>query len=443
MSETSPARISHEVSRRAFLKTAAAAPWVAGLSVPALGAAAPDLPKHAKSILLVWLWGAPSHLDTCDPKPDAPVDYRGPFSSIATKTPGLRFSELLPRLAQRTDKFSIIRSNVNYHNGHLEAGSSALTGTPASAPGMWPNYGSILAKHRGYGQLPPFMEIGSGHPRDVVGVIKGYGGGDWGPSHDPFRVECSAQAKVDIPDLRLLDGLAPERLADRRKLLTQLDVLRRRDEGAAEGQWNSSFERAYGLLTSPEAQRALDLSRENPATRDAYGHTAFGQSLLLGRRLVESGVPYVQVNWSQYVECMTPNADFGWDTHIYNFESLADRHCPIFDRAFPALLDDLAQRGLSDDVLVVAMGEFGRSPLIGKEAARDHWPRNYFSIWSGGGVKPGRVIGASDKLGNEPVTEPITPVMVGTTMLELAGVTSVGRAELKVLDGGRVIHELM
>jgi uncharacterized protein (DUF1501 family) len=163
----------------------------------------------------------------------------------------------------------------------------------------------------------------------------------------------------------------------------------------------------------------------------------------LARRLVEAGVPYVQLNWSEYVEAMTPNCDFGWDTHIYNFELLQDRHCPIFDRAFTALLRDLDERGLLETTLIVAMGEFGRSPRITGRAARDHWPRCYSSIWAGAGITGGRVVGASDALGEDPATEPITPLMVGTTIAELAGIDTQARAEMKVLDGGKVIHELV
>jgi uncharacterized protein (DUF1501 family) len=191
-----------------------------------------------------------------------------------------------------------------------------------------------------------------------------------------------------------------------------------------------------------EARRALDLSREAQATRAAYGQTSFGQSCLLARRLVEAGVPYVQVNWSQYVEAMTPGCDFGWDTHIYNFELLSDRHGPIFDRVFAALLDDLDARGLLASTLVVALGEFGRTPRINGQASRDHWPNCYFSIWAGAGVRAGAVVGESDRRGSDPITEPITPVMVGTTILDRAGVDSQARAELRVLPGGRVIHEL-
>lgn len=431
------------VSRRAFVQAGAAAPFLLGL--PSAVTANETAP--AKSVLLVWLWGAPSHLDTVDPKPLAPAEYRGPFSTIATRTPSLRFTELLPQLARHSDKFSLIRSNRNFHPGHLEAGSCALTGTPVSSPNWSPNFGSIAARRKGYGQFPPFVSIGRGTPRDVVGVMKGYGGGTWGQSFDPFQIQCSELGEVNVPSLQLLEGLVPQRLSDRRTLLSSLDVTRRRldsfaDQGAA-GQWHHSFERAYQMLTTSEARRALDLGLESETTRSDYGQSSFGQSLLLGRRLVEAGVPYVQVNWSQYVEAMTPNTDFGWDTHIYNFESLADRHCPIFDRAFCALLDDLEQRGLLDSTLVVCMGEFGRTPQINGQAARDHWPNVYFSLWAGGGVQPGRIIGASDPLGREPITEAITPISVGTTMLELCGINTEARAQLQVLEGGRVIHELL
>ncbi len=224
--------------------------------------------------------------------------------------------------------------------------------------------------------------------------------------------------------------------------MQSLDQFRRRTENADFLRWDVLSRRAYALLTSPYARNALDLSRESQRSREAYGQTSFGQSCLLARRLVEAHVPYVQVNWSQYVEAMTPNCDFGWDTHIYNFEMLADRHCPILDRVFAALLDDMQERGLLQHTLVVALGEFGRTPRINAQASRDHWPNVYFSIWAGAGVRPGIVVGESDRLGQEPVTEPITPRMVGTTILERAGIHTQARAELGVLPGGRAIHEL-
>jgi hypothetical protein len=394
-------------------------------------------------VLLVWLWGAPSHLDTFDPKPNAPVDFRGPFSTIATRTPGVRCTELLPRLAARSHRYTLLRSNQNSHGGHLEAGTIALTGAAQASEGVAPNFGSILARHRGQSDLPPFIAVGRGNPRDVVGPMKGYGGGNWGKIYDPFLVDCSPEGAIDIPALKLLDGLSIEHINDRESLLSRLDALRRQGDNADLKKWDATRQRACSLLTTPEARQALDLSRESEKTREAYGQTSFGQSCLLARRLIEARVPYVQVNWSQYVEAMTPNCDFGWDTHIYNFELLADRHGPIFDRVFAALLDDLEQRGLLESTLVLCMGEFGRTPRINGQASRDHWPNCYFSLWAGAGLPVGRVVGESDKLGQEPITDAITPAMVGTTVLELAGVSTQARAELGVLPGGRVIHELL
>ncbi len=433
------ARVCQGMTRRAFLRAGALAP-LAGL-MPSLARAA-DERKRVKSVMLVWLWGAPSHLDTFDPKPNAPVEFRGPLSSIATRTPGVRFSELLPRIAARSDKFALIRTNKNSQSGHLEAGTVALTGNADAAVGVTPNFGSVVAKARGAQDLPPFIAVGRGTPRDVVGIMKGYGGGSWGKLFDPFQVGCSDDGAVELPSLQLLEGLTPAHLDDRRKLLRELDGLQRKADQPEHRKWDDMNRRAYDLLTSPEARKALDLTREDEKTRGAYGHTSFGQSCLLGRRLVEAGVPYVQVNWSQYVEPMTPGADFGWDTHVANFDLLPDRHGPILDRAFSALLDDLHRRGLLETTLLVCMGEFGRSPRINAQASRDHWPNCYFSIWAGGGVQPGRVIGESDRLGQEPATDPVTPGMVGATILEAAGLDAQARAEMRVLQQERVIHEL-
>lgn len=435
------ARVCDGVSRRAFLKAGLLAP-LAGIGLPAAMPGQAYGAARARSVLLLWLWGAPSHLDTFDPKPSASPEYRGPFTTIATRTPGLRFTEVVPRLAARSNRFALIRSNKNFHTGHTEAGTIGLTGNPNEVEGVAPNFGSILARHRGQRDLPSFISIGRGSPRDVVGIMRGYGGGVWGHSHDPFQVGCTDRGEIDVPTLRLLDGLSPQHLADRRRLTQSLDQLRRQADHSELDRWDSTCQRAYSLLTSPEARNALDLSRENQQAREAYGQTSFGQSCLLARRLVEARVPYIQVNWSQYVEAMTPNCDFGWDTHIYNFEMLADRHCPIFDRVFSVLLDDLQERGLLDHTLVIAMGEFGRTPRINSQASRDHWPNCYFSIWAGAGVRPGLVLGESDRRGEEPVTEPITPLMVGATILDRAGMPPQARAEMRVLPGGRVIQGL-
>jgi uncharacterized protein (DUF1501 family) len=273
--------------------------------------------------------------------------------------------------------------------------------------------------------------------------IEGYGGGTLGSAYDPFLVGASESGQVEIPALKLLDGLVPGRVNDRRELMKQLDRAERTLDQSGLVDWQRSYQAAYDLLMNPKARDAFDLTQEKTATRQRYGQTVFGQSSLLARRLVEAGVPYIQLNYSRHVEAITPGFEFGWDTHIYNFDLLQDLHCPVLDRAFSALLDDMEERGLLDDTLVVCMGEFGRTPKINNRAARDHWPRCYFSMWSGAGITPGRVIGESDRLGEDPLTDRITPKMVGTTIAELAGINAQARAEMNILDGGNVIEGLI
>lgn len=427
-------------SRRSFLRIGATIPFAAA----ALG---PDrlLAKEgkAKSTVFVWLWGAPSHLDTFDPKPDAPTAYRGPFATIPTQTPGIRFSELVPKLAARSDRFSLVRSHITRDGGHPGAGTLGMTGYKEGPGPVQPSFGSIVSRHHSAGALPPYAMLGRGIPKDVVRPVQGYGGGDWGKAYDPFMINCSDLGEADVPALKMLEGISPERLADRRLLSSKLDDARRSIFDDQFDRWDDNTQRALALLTSRDAVQALDLSREKEQTRAAYGQTSFGQSLLLARRMVEAGVPYIHVNWSEYVEAFTPNTDFGWDTHIHNFDLLPNRHCPIFDRAFSAFLDDLYDRRLIDSTLIACMGEFGRTPKINKRAARDHWPQCYFSLWAGGGIKPGRVVGASDRSAEHPISRPIGPADVGTTIMDQMGVDSVARVELNVLRDGEAIHELL
>ena len=427
-------------SRRAFLRIGATIPFAAAALGPdrLLAKAGP-----AKSTVFVWLWGAPSHLDTFDPKPDAPLAYRGPFATIPTRTPGTRFSELVPKLAARSDRFSLVRSNITHDGGHPAAGTLGMTGYKEGPGPVQPSFGSVVARHHGPGALPPYAMLGRGIPKDVVRPVQGYGGGDWGKAYDPFMINCSDLGEADVPALKMLAGVTPQRLADRRLLSAKLDDARRSIFDDQFDRWDENTQRALSLLTSRDAVQALDLSREKEATRAAYGQTSFGQSLLLARRLVEAGVPYIHVNWSEYVEAFTPNTDFGWDTHIHNFDLLPNRHCPIFDRAFAAFLDDLYERGLISSTLVACMGEFGRTPKINKRAARDHWPQCYFSLWAGGGIKPGRVVGASDRLAEHPISRPIDPADVGTTIMDQMGIDSVARAKLNILQDGEAIHELL
>lgn len=431
------------VGRRSFLRLAASVPIGMGLS-QAVGQQVVRKGPRAKSVIFVFLWGAPSHVDTCDPKPEAPMEFRGPFHSIATRTPGLNFTELLPRMAARSDRFSIIRSHATSEPGHPDGGTMALTGFKELPAPVQPNFGSIVAKHRGHkGNLPPFVSLARGIVMDGGRRIEGYGGGTLSQAYDPLLVGCSAESNVEIPALQLLDGLNPLRIRDRTTLMRELDTVPRTLETAGFNSWNRKFQSAYDLLLTPQSRQAFDLTRESEKTRGRFGHSVFGQSSLLACRLVEAGVPYVQLNYSRHVEALNPGFEFGWDTHLYNFELLQDHHCPILDRAYPALLDELQERGLLDQTLVVLMGEFGRTPRISANAARDHWPPCYFSIWAGGGVKPGRVIGSSDKRGEQPIGSPISPLMVGTTIAELAGLDTQARAEMNVLTGGQVIDELL
>lgn len=438
------------VSRRSFLKFGAALPLAGGLLdvSTALGAVAPK----AKSVMFVWLVGGPSHLDLFDPKPKATADFRGPFAAIPTRTPGAHFSELLPRLAARSDRFSVVRTNVNYNGGHRPAGSIAWTcgvandggedgnGKPAGYP---PHLGSIVARHRGAKTLPAFISLARGHVGDGVGPSLGYGGNRWGPQFDPFLVACAKTGEVSIPELKLLDGLSPLRIDDRRSLLGQLDETKRKLSRVELETWDGIHQRAFQLLQGGDTLRAFDLTQETAATRAKFGKTSFGQTCLLGRRLVEAGVPFVQVNWSQFAEVFYPFSDYGWDTHADNFGLLADWHGPLLDQAFSTLLDDLEERGLLETTLVVCLGEFGRTPRINNIGSRDHWHPCYFSVWAGGGVQPGRFIGESDERGEFPKTTPTTPEMVGTTILELLGIGTQQRAELRVLDTGHVIDELL
>jgi uncharacterized protein (DUF1501 family) len=433
---TFPSRDCEGVSRRAFVQAGLAAPL--GVTAAPAGASA-----RATSVMLVWLGGGPSHLDLFDPKPDAPAEYRGPFATIPTRTAGVRFTELLPRMAARSHRFSLIRSNVNFDGGHREAGSLALTGVSAAAREYPPSFGAILTRHRAQGELPAYLSLARGPIGDGVGPVQGQGGNLWGRGYDPFLLSCSADGQTDVPDLALLNGFSPMRLENRKVLASELERARRKLEGAEEEQWGRLRDRALALVASPEGRKVFDLSAEPVRTREAYGYTSFGQSCLLGRRLVEAGVPFVQVNWSQFVEVFYPFSDYGWDTHADNFGLLADWLGPLLDRVLSTLLDDLEQRGILRRTLVLCMGEFGRTPRINRIGSRDHWNSCYFSLWAGGGIQPGRVIGESDAHGEVPATPPITPAMVGTTLLELAGVDQPSRAALKVIEGGRVIHELL
>jgi len=402
-----------DIGRRSFLKAGVAIP--AGLAWGRSSIAA-TRPAPAKSVILIWLWGGPSHIDTFDPKPEAPLEYRSPFPVISTREPGVQFSELLPKLAVRSNRFSVIRSHATWSANHMQAGTVGLTGHNTHLETSQPSFGAIVGQHKERrDSRPPFVMLGCGIPRDNQQRLSGCGGGHFGASAGPVVASCSSDGRIEIPSTQ-----SPIQLAS----------------------WNGTSS-GESPATDDFSSLLSELPTESTATQDRFGRSRFGQNCLLARRLVEAGVPFIQVNWSQYAAGLAPDGEPGWDMHLYNFESLQDRHGPVFDKAFSALLDDLQDRGMLDSTLVVAMGEFGRTPRINARASRDDWHRCYFSLWSGGGVQPGRVIGASDRTAEEPVTPAISPLMVGTTIAELAGVDIHVRRELGVLRGGSVIRELL
>jgi uncharacterized protein (DUF1501 family) len=382
----------------------------------------------AKSVIIVFLTGAASHLDTFDPKPDAPSGIRGEFAVQATKVPGLLVCEHLPRLATRADKYAIIRSLSHRENNHLVATHHVLTG--AQQPGAffdkvasrddWPCYAGALdhLRPRTDGvpcgvNLPTFLMQG---PLTWPGQHAGF----LGPRHDPWQISADPTSPdFHMDNLRLAPGLEVERLNDRRALLDQVERQQNRlAELAVARRLSDQQQLAYSVLTSGRVAQAFELEREPTQVRDRYGRHAFGQSLLLARRLVEAGVSVVQANMGRVQN---------WDTHGDNFSRLKSQLLPPLDQGVAALLDDLEATGRLDDTLVIMLGEFGRTPKINSEAGRakpgrDHWASCFSGLFAGGGVRGGQVIGRSDRIAAFPATTPYTPNDVGATVYHVLGV---------------------
>jgi hypothetical protein len=406
----------------------------------------------AKSVLLLWLWGGPAQLDTWDPKPNAPMEYRGPFQAIPTKVTGVRVGELFPKMAQRLDRVALLRAVHTQSNDHGVAGTIGLTGSRAGGVGLdgkpfpgspRPTTGSVVARARSAdGRVPPFMVVG-GRLHQGKKAIVGEGGGALGGRYDPFRLEFDPIRGTRFPALQLPDDLTPERLGDRQRLLSTISQTRETVEALARSQALDDYRtQAFAMLTSPESMKMFDLGREKESLKDRYGRTRFGQSCLLGRRLVEHGVPFVQVNWSDHVEAEEDAGDGGWDHHYRNFQIMQDRHGPWLDQALSALIDDLEERGLLKTTLVLAMGEFGRSPKVNISAGRDHWEHCYSVLAAGGGVKGGRVVGESDARAERPHDRPVTPADLAATVQQAVGIGSELAQTLGVAVDGKPVEEL-
>ncbi len=380
---------------------------------------------RAKSCLLIFMWGGPSQLDTWDLKPEAPDAIRGEFKPIATRSPGISISEHFPRLARQTDRLAIVRSMTHDDPAHLSSAHRLLTGHLAPKPYSdaeppstkdWPHLGSIVAKVRpAKGSLPSSVTMPwtVAHPAAPGGPAPGQNAGWLGRSFDPLAIDGDPNAPgFAVGGMTLPDGMTPDRLAARRRLLGETGAVPIDGLKA----WNDYQSRALDALVSAEARGAFQVEREDPRLRDAYGRHIHGQCLLLGRRLIEAGVPLVTVNW------YNDGQNF-WDTHGDNFNHLKNRLMPPADRGMSALLDDLDARGLLDETLVVWVGEFGRAPKISAgNAGREHWPRCYSAVLAGAGIRGGRVYGSSDRFAAYPLTDPVSPDDLGATILHALGI---------------------
>jgi hypothetical protein len=359
--------------------------------------------------ILVFLWGAPSQYETFDPKPNAPDGIRGEFGVIPTTLPGVCFSEHVPQLAQRTDKFALVRTCAQTSTHHQSAAYEALTGFPPVRDAValtatstdHPNVGSVVSRFAaGRHDMPRFVQL----PElcyDVGNLTPGQYAGFLGRQHDPFVVNKDPNSPTfNVEEITLPPEIAPARLADRQALLRLVDRQTQTLERSAAAQSLNTFQdRAFRLLTSPAVKRAFDLGREPAPLRDRDGRNPLGQSCLLARRLVEAGVKLVTV-CSAFGGKIPQEA---WDTHKDNFRTLKNKLLPPMDQGVSALLDDLHQSGLIRRTLLLVMGEFGRTPRINAQAGRDHWEKCYSILVAGGPVKAGQVYGQSDRIGAYPV----------------------------------------
>lgn len=399
----------------------------------------------AKSCILVWLDGGPSHLETFDPKPNAPTEVRGPLDSIETNVPGIRIGECLPRTSQIMDKLAVVRSMTSPLGEHNFGAHYLMTGYKPTPALEYPTFGATLAEVRNQsGVLPPYVAV----PNFGVGGSRISGNGYLPNSLQPFSVGGNPdKPDFKVQDLDFYQGLDLARLDRRRQFVTAFDEFSRAKDASVASISNPDLERAYSLLSSAEAKAAFRLSQEPGEVRGRYGFgggSSIGQSCLLARRLVERGVPFVTVN------------SRGWDTHqdIFKLKERypGDRgaHLPSLDKALSALITDLSDRGMLDETLVVVMGEFGRTPKINSNGGRDHWPKVFSVMLAGGGVQGGQVVGSSDALAEFPHDKPTTPSDLAATIYTLLGVdpahelhTSDGRPVRVAKDGARVISELL
>lgn len=429
------------ITRRDFLRVGSLTAF--GLSMAGILEAHADTVKTAGgkaaarkdvSIILLWLGGGPSHVDTFDPKPDAAQEYRGPFGVIPTNVKGIQLSEHLPKLAQQMDKFSILRSVTSPDGNHETATHYMLTGYPFNPAIEYPAYGSVLAREKGFqNDMPPYVFFG--------GLPFQHGtGGYMGATYNPFQINGDPNNPgFSVQDVTPPGGVDAIRLDRRRLLRDALDDWQRDKETASKATktMDEFYSRAFSLVTSPVAKKAFNLKEEPDKLRDEYGRHYFGQSCMLARRLVEAGVRCVSIQFG------------GWDTHENNFNALKGWLLPPLDQGYAALLKDLQGRGMLDSTLVVCMGEFGRTPRINASAGRDHWSSSMTVCMGGGGVKTGQVVGSSDARAENPKDRPIRVEDVAATIYKAVGIDaekaymSPQERPIKINYDGTPIQELV
>ncbi|MFM8578784.1 MAG: DUF1501 domain-containing protein, partial [Planctomycetaceae bacterium] len=390
---------------------------------------------RAKRCIFLFMWGGPSQLETWDPKPEAPREVRGEFRPIATSVPGIQIGEHFPLLSRRTDRLCLIRSMTHSNADHTRATSFLLTGQPPSPVDdvrrQWPNVGSVLAALGRGRDTVPVVQMRPIVPGDVPRFVEqsqGQFAGWLGASHDPLTIDSDPNAAdYRVPDMALATELSVGRLSGRMDLLASLERQARTQTGSLADR-DEFHQRAFDLLTRAASGRgAFDLDQEPPAVRDRYGRNPHGQSVLQARRLVERGVPLVTVFWPNDG---IKNVSVYWDTHSRNFIDHKDRLMPVADMAFSALLDDLEDRGLLDETVIVWTGEFGRTPRVGQVNSdagagadgRDHWPGCFTTVLAGGPFRRGFVYGASDRTAAFPRDNPVAPADLIATLYHALGV---------------------
>ncbi len=411
-------------SRRDFLHAGSLS--MLGLTLPGWMAlkAAGAVPDKDVNCIMLFLVGGPSHIDTWDPKPNAPAEIRGPFRPIDTTVPGMQITEIFPKMAKQAGEFSLIRSVYHTATAVHDTGHQMMqTGRLFTGGIEHPHMGCVLGYLKGQrGEVPAHVLVPKPIGRTGGNLPHGQNAGYLGKQYDPFVLNADpSDPKFKVPDLLPPDYISSIRAERRQKLRDAVDgALSAFAKNPQAKQLDENFNLAYRLMSSPQAREAFALEKEPAANRDRYGRTRFGQSCLLARRLIERGVRFVTVNMFE-----TVFDEITWDIHgsrpFTDITEMSKLVAPNFDQAFSTLLEDMKERGLLENTMVTAMGEFGRTPKINPAGGRDHHPGVWTIIMGGGPVKGGRVIGESDELGYIPKTRPVTPAEIAATLYQGLG----------------------